>query len=66
MSTFSSNGEVFGARVLYGAVIAISAVLLYSSLVPVMSGTVPRAAAAASAPQIETVVVAAKSTQVPS
>lgn len=66
MSTFSSNGEVFGAKVLYGAVIALSAALLYASLTPVVPKTALHSAAATSVPQIETVVVAAKSGELPS
>lgn len=65
MSTFSSDGEVFGAKVIYGAVVALSAVLLYAALTPVHPRSVPYPVVTADAPQVETVVVADRSAPMP-
>jgi hypothetical protein len=59
MSIFSSDGEVFGARVLYGAMVALSVFTLLAAV----ASTTPRAPvakSAAAAPQtVETIVVSA-------
>jgi hypothetical protein len=59
MSIFSSDGEVFGARVLYGAMVALSVFTLFAAVVSTTAGA-PVAHASASAPQlVETIVVSA-------
>ena len=61
MSTFSSNGEVFGAKVLYGAMVAISAFTLFAAVAATTPSQQPAQHAAASASQVvESVVVTAK------
>ena len=60
MSTFSSNGEVFGAKVLYGAMVAISAFTLFAAVAATTPGQ-PVQHMTASAPQVvESVIVTAK------
>jgi len=60
MFTYSSSGEVFGAKVLYGAIVALSAAILFAAV----ASTVPLGSAqqtAASAPQVVEKVVIASS-----
>lgn len=59
MSTFSSNGEVFGAKVLYGVMVALSVLILFGAVASTMPRlSADRAVASVQYP-IETVVVSA-------
>lgn len=60
MSIYSSSGEVFGAKVLYGAIVALSAAILFAAV----ASTMPRGSGqqtAASVPQVVEKVVIASS-----
>ncbi len=59
MSIFSSDGEVFGAKALYGAMVAVSAVTLFAAVAATTPGQPVRHAAAAAPQAIESVVVTA-------
>jgi hypothetical protein len=54
MSTFSSNGEVFGAKVLYGLIIALSAAVLFGAVASTMPMTGGSHATAAAPHTVET------------
>ncbi len=60
MSTNSSDGEVFGAKVLYGVMIALSAAVLFAAVASTMPIPGAGAAVAAGPHGIETVVVTAR------
>lgn len=60
MSTYSSSGEVFGEKVLYGAIVALSAVILFVAVVS-MRALGPGYQAAASVPQVAEKVMIASS-----
>ena len=57
MSTHSSSGEVFGARVLYGAMVALSAAILFTAVASTMPQASARQPAASAAHAVETVVI---------
>lgn len=61
MSIFPSNGEVFGANVLYGVIVALSAFTLFAAVAATTPGQPPVQHVTASAPQVvESVVVTAE------
>jgi hypothetical protein len=53
----SSSGKVFGARVLYGAIVALSAAILFTAVASTMPQGPARQSAASAAHTVETVVV---------
>jgi hypothetical protein len=59
MATHSSDGEVFGAKVLYGLMVAVAAAVLFATVASTMPGSAmkaaigPAAQAAAAAPATE-------------
>lgn len=64
MSGYSSSGEVFGANILYAAIIALSAAILFVAVASAMPQGPAKEPAAAAAHAVETVVVTAPSGQV--
>lgn len=45
MSPYSSSGEVFGAKVLYAAMVAVSALVLFAAVASTLPGARPGAPA---------------------
>lgn len=60
MSTNSSSGEVFGEKVLYGAIVAFSVAILLVAVISMRSLT-PGQQAVASVPQVAAQVMVASS-----
>ena len=60
MSTYSSSGEVFGEKALYGAIVALSVAVLFFAVVS-MRALEPGQHAVASVPQVAAKVMIASS-----
>lgn len=64
MSSYSSNGEVFGAKALYGVMVALSAAVLFAAVASTLPSNGSGQAVASAPHGVETVVVTAASAEV--